>query len=441
MLRLRSIHDCEIASLAIPAFGALIAEPLYLLADNAVIGHLGTQQLDGFAVASIVLLLGHSFFIFLAYGTTAAVSRFLGAGEKERAAHQAVQSLWLAGLIGIVFAIIAWVAASPLIGFFGGSISSAGPIRDHALVYLRVSLLGFPALLLALAGVGYLRGLQDTRRPFYVAIASAVFNLVLELVLIYGFDQGIGASALATVLAQWGVAALYLRWVGAAVRSEGVPLRPDPAVITKLAVAGRDLFFRTVALRGAFVVATSVAARMGEIELAAHQITFELWSFFAYAQDAVAIAAQAMIGHLLGSGDRAKTREVGNRILELGLGLGVVSAAAAIGFRPWLPHVFTGDAEVAALTAFLLLHLAVQQPLNGLVFALDGILIGANDLWFLAKAMIGAALVFVPLALLVLRFDLGLGWLWGSLMLFMSIRFAALFRRYRSDAWIVTGSG
>lgn len=423
-----------------PAFGALIAEPLYLLADNAVIGHLGTEQLDGFAIASIVLLLGHSFFIFLAYGTTAAVSRFLGAGETQRAAHQAVQSLWLAGLIGTLFAVVTWFAASPLLGFFGGSISSGGPIRDHAMTYLRISLIGFPALLFALAGVGYLRGLQDTRRPFYVALASAVFNLVLELVLIYGFDQGIGASALATVLAQWGVAVLYLRWVAQAVTTEGVSLRPDWVVITRLAVAGRDLFFRTVALRGAFVVATSVAARMGEIDLAAHQITFELWSFFAYAQDAVAIAAQAMIGHLLGSGNRAKTREVGNRIIELGLGLGIASAALAIVFRPWLPAVFTSDAEVVALTSFLLLHLAIQQPVNGLVFALDGILIGANDLWFLAKAMVGAALVFIPSAVLVLRTDLGIGWLWAAVSVFMVIRFVSLYARYRSDTWLVTGT-
>ena len=432
----RSPHDREIASLAIPAFGALIAEPLYLLADNAVIGHLGTEQLDGFAIASIVLLIGHSFFIFLAYGTTAAVSRLLGAGEQKRAAHQAVQSMWLAGLIGIVFAVIAWVAAGPLISLIGGELAQSGPIRTNALVYLRISLIGFPGLLLALAGVGYLRGLKDTRRPFIVALGTAAFNLVLELVLVFGFGQGIGASALSTVLAQWLAGGLYLWWVAKAVRSEGVSLVPDWSVIGRLAVAGRDLFFRTMALRGSLVVATAVASRLGPIDLAAHQITFELWSFFAYAQDAVAIAAQAMVGHLLGARDGPKAREVGNRILQLGIGLGLVSAIVVLAFRPLLPGVFSGDEAVQALTGFLLLHMAAQQPINGAVFALDGILIGAHDLWFLAKAMLGAALVFVPLAIAVPVMDLGIGWLWAALFVFMVLRFTALYARFQSKAWL-----
>ncbi len=437
----RSPHDREIAALAIPSFGALIAEPLYLLADNAVIGHLGTEQLDGFAIASIVLLLGHSVFTFLAYGTTAAVSRLLGAGEEKRAAHQAVQSMWLAALIGTVFAVVAWFASAPLVALIGGDLGQEGSIRAHALTYLRISLVGFPALLLTLAGVGYLRGLKDTKRPFIVAIGSAVFNLVLEVILIYGFGYGIGASALSTVLAQWLAGVLYLWWVSHAVRAQGVALLPDWSVIGRLAIAGRDLLFRTMALRGSLVVATGVAARLGPVDLAAHQISFELWSFFAYAQDAVAIAAQAMIGHLLGASNGSKAREVSQRILQLGTGLGVISAIVVLALRPLLPGIFSGDEAVQALTAFLLLHLAVQQPLNGAVFALDGILIGANDLWFLAKAMVGAALVYIPLGIAVLVFGLGIGWLWAALAVFMVVRFVALYARYRSDAWMQVGAG
>ena len=438
-MRFRSPHDREILSLAVPAFGALIAEPLYLLADNAVLGNLGTEELDGFAIASLVLLIGHSVFTFLAYGTTAAVSRLLGAGETKRAAHQAVQSMWLAGVIGTIFALAAAAASGPLIGLLGGELGQAGPVRTNALIYLRISLIGFPALLLSLAGVGYLRGLQDTRRPFYVAGATAIFNLVLELILIFGFDQGIGASALSTVLAQWISGALYLWWVARAVRELEVGLMPDWAIIGQLAVAGRDLFLRTIALRGAFMVATGVAARLGGVELAAHQISFELWSFFAYAQDAVAIAAQAMVGRLLGAGDRLKTREVANRILQLGFVLGVASALIVVVLRPVLPGVFSGDPAVQALTAFLLLHLAAQQPLNGLVFALDGILIGANDLGFLARAMVVAFAVFLPLALLIGPASLGIGWLWAAIAVFMVMRFGLLLRRFRGDQWVVLG--
>ncbi len=437
---LRSPYDREIAALAVPAFGALIAEPLYLLADNAVIGHLGTEHLDGFAIASMVLLIGHSVFTFLAYGTTAAVSRLLGAGEQKRAAHQAVQSMWLALLVGILFSMVAWRFSGPIIGLIGGPVGESGPVRSFALTYLKISLFGFPALLLTLAGVGYLRGLQDTRRPFYVAAGTALLNLVLELVLVYGFDKGIGASALSTVIAQWVGGGLYLRWVASAVRQQDVALGPDWSVIGRLAVAGRDLFFRTVALRGSLLVGTGVAARLGEVDLAAHQISIELWGFFAYAQDAVAIAAQAMVGNLLGATKGEKAREVSQRIIQLGTLLGILSAAIVLLVRPVLPTVFSGDEAVQALTGFLLLHLAAQQPLNGATFALDGILIGANDLTFLAWAMLGAAAIYIPLAVLVIVWGLGIGWLWAALFVFMLLRFGALYGRFRTDRWMTLGA-
>src|SRR5690606_33710384 len=187
-LRLRSPYDREIARLALPAFGALVAEPLYVLTDTAIVGHIGTPQLGGLAVASTILLTLHSVFIFLAYGTTAAVSRLLGAGDHREAAHQAVQSLWLAGLIGVGLVAVGLVGSDALVSAMGAT----GAVKTNALVYLRISLFGVPALLLVMAGTGYLRGLQDTRTPLVIAVGTGALNLVLELVLVYGFDQGIG---------------------------------------------------------------------------------------------------------------------------------------------------------------------------------------------------------------------------------------------------------
>lgn len=428
--------DREIAALTVPALGALIAEPLYVLADTAVVGRLGTPQLGGLALASTVLLIGYSVFIFLAYATTGSVGRLLGAGQDKEAAQQAVQSVWLAFFVGVGVAIAAAIAAEPLLRLLGGD----GEVLGHGLVYLRVSLLGFPALLVGLAGVGYLRGLQDTRRPFYVALGSAAFNLVLEVVLVFGFDFGIGASALSTVLAQWISALAYIFWIKQAVAHHDVGLRPDRRTISSLAVAGFDLMLRTAALRGGLTVVVAVAARLGTTELAAHQIAFEVWNILALSLDAVAIAGQSLIARELGAGRADRARALGRRMIEWGIATGVGLGVLVLVLRPFAPSWFSQDPAVISLAGFLLLHAALVQPINGVAFALDGVLIGAGDLRFLAWGMLGASVVLVVGASLVLSFSLGMGWLWFALEAWMLSRAVTLVIRFRSDNWIVTGA-
>jgi putative MATE family efflux protein len=436
LARLRHPHDREIARLAVPAFGALIAEPAYILTDTAIVGHLGTPQLGGLAVASGILLTLYAVFIFLAYGTTAAVSRLVGAGRDAEAAHQAVQSLWLAGIIGVAVTLLGLAASGALVDLMGAE----GAVRHNALVYLRISLLGVPAMLVVLAGAGYLRGIKDTRTPLAVAVGTAVANLVIEVVLVYGFDRGIGASALGTVLAQTAGAAVYLwRLLGSA-RARGASLAPDPAALRALAAVGRDLLVRTAALRAALIVATAVATRIGTTDVAAHQIAFEIWAFLALGLDAIAIAGQAIVGHALGAGDAEGARTAGRRMLEWGVAAGVAFALVVLAVRPVVPGVFTDDPEVAALAGFLLVWVAVLQPVNAVAYVLDGLLIGAGDMRFLAWAMAGAAAVFLPAALAVLALDLGIGWLWAAIGLLMATRAASLLVRFAGDRWVVLGA-
>lgn len=434
--RMRSPYDREIARLAIPAFGALVAEPVYVLTDTAIVGHLGTPQLGGLAVASTILLTLHSIFIFLAYGTTAAVSRLLGAGDRREAAHQAVQSLWLGALIGAAIVVVGLVGSDPLVSAMGAT----GAVKANALVYLRISLFGVPALLLVMAGTGYLRGLQDTRTPLLIAVGTGALNLVLEVALIYGLDQGIGASALTTVAAQWVAAAIYLRHVARAGTAHGVDFGPHPASLRRLGAVGRDLLVRTIALRASLLVATAVATRMGTVEVAAHQITFEVWSFLAMMLDAIAIAGQALVGRTLGAGDATSARGAGRRMIELGVAFGVVVGVAVLALRTVLPEVFTDDPEVVALATFLMVWLAVLQPVNAIAFVLDGILIGAGDMRFLAWAMAVAAGVFVPAALAVAVTGAGIGWLWAALGLLMTTRVVTLGARFAGDGWVVLGA-
>ena len=262
---------------------------------------------------------------------------------------------------------------------------------------------------------------------------------MLELILIVGLDFQIGASALSTVIAQWLGAAAYLWWIGRDVRSHGVTLSPDLGEIVRLLRVGGALFVRTVALRGSFTVSVAAASRISTEALAAHEIAFQLFILTALALDSVAIAGQSMIGRFLGANDEAGARDAGARVLQWGIAIGVVSLVIFGVGSPLLPDLFTNDPAVASLATLALIHLALMQPINGVVFALDGILIGAGDMRFLAWAMSSAAAIFVPLAILVPALGLGLGWLWGSIWVLMVVRAVGVLWRFRTDHWIVLG--
>ncbi len=433
--RLRSPYDGDIARLAIPALGTLVAEPLYVLADTAIVGRLGTPQLAGLALASTVLLTVHGLMIFLAYGTTATVARLLGVGDEREAARVSIQNLWLALILGIGFALVAWLGATPLLRALGG----AGEALGHGRTYLQVSALGLPALLVTLAGAGSFHGRQDTRTPLVVAVASAVANLVIEVVLVFGFGFGIGASALATVIAQLGAASVFVWRAVAWARGLGVPLVPATGALWALLGAGRPLMLRTLALRGSFTLATAVAARIGEVDLAAHQVGLQVWSTLALALDAVAIAGQALTGRWLGAGDAVRARAAARRMIELDVGVGV-AAVVVIGLARWpIARLFSTDEAVVAAIAGVLIWVAVFEPVNGYVFALDGILIGAGDLRYLGRAMAAVALVFGGLAVAVLVWAPSLTALWLALGAFMTLRAVTLWWRWRSDRWLVLG--
>lgn len=429
--------DKEIFRLAIPALGALIAEPIYVLTDTAIVGHLGTTELGGLSAASAVLLSAYSLCIFLAYGTTASVARLEGAGQSSRAANQAVQGLWLALVLGVGLALLGLAFGRQALSIFGDD----PEVRSGAWIYLRVSLIGVPAMLVTLAGVGYLRGLQQVRAPLVLAGVTALANLVIEVIWIYRFDGRLGASAASTVIAQWIGAVVATRWIVRAVRAAGIPIAPRAAPIVALARVGLHLMIRTAALRGSFVLATVVAAHLGTVDLAAHEIAFAMVSLLALALDAIAIAGQSMVGKFLGQDDVELARRAANRMIGWSVGFGVVVGALLLVSRTFVVEVFSNDAAVLSLAAFLLIHVALIQPLSGAVFALDGILIGAGDQRYLAAATPIAAAVFLAAILVLWPLGAGIGWLWFALELFMAARLLSMVGRFRSGRWQVTGAG
>ncbi|WP_306325375.1 MATE family efflux transporter [Streptomyces venezuelae] len=432
----RRQHDREIVALALPAFGALVAEPLFLMVDSAIVGHLGTPQLAGLAIAAALLSTAVSVFVFLAYATTAAVARRVGSGDLQAAIRQGMDGIWLALLLGAAVVALTLPTAPWLVDVFGASDTAA----PHAITYLRISSLGIPAMLVVLAATGVLRGLQDTRTPLYVAIGGFAANGALNVGLVYGAGLGIAGSAWGTVIAQCGMAAAYLVVVVRGARRHGASLRPDAAGIRASAQAGVPLLVRTLSLRAVLMIATAVAARLGDAEVAAHQIILSLWSLMAFALDAIAIAGQAIIGRYLGADDAEGARQVCRRMVQWGVVSGVVLGALLVVARPLFIPLFTGDPTVQDTLLPALLVVAVSQPIAGVVFVLDGVLMGAGDGPYLAWAMLLTLAVFAPVALLIPTLGGGLTAIWWAMTLMMTVRMATLWLRSRSGRWIVTGA-
>ncbi|MET7845064.1 MATE family efflux transporter [Streptomyces sp. NPDC005356] len=429
-------HDREIVALAVPAFGALVAEPLFVMADSAIVGHLGTAQLAGLAVASSLLMTAVSVFVFLAYATTAAVARRVGAGDLQSAIRQGMDGIWLALLLGAAVIAIVLPTAPALVELFGASHTAA----PYAITYLRISSLGIPAMLVVLAATGVLRGLQDTKTPLYVAIGGFVANGALNAGLVYGAGLGIAGSAWGTVIAQLAMAGVYLVVVVREARRHGASLRPDAAGIRACAQAGAPLLVRTLSLRAILMIATAIAARLGDADIAAHQIIISLWSLMAFALDAIAIAGQAIIGRYLGADDAQGARDACRRMVQWGIAAGVVLGLLVIVSRPLFIPLFTNDQAVQNVALPALLMVALSQPICGIVFVLDGVLMGAGDGPYLAWAMLATLAVFTPVAVLVPVFGGGLTALWGAMTLMMTVRMLTLWLRSRSGRWIVTGA-
>jgi MATE family, multidrug efflux pump len=431
-LRLRSQYDGEILRLAVPALGALAAEPLYLLVDTAIVGHLGRHQLAALGVAATVLSGLFGIFNFLQYGTTAQVGRASGAGEAKIANRLGAQALWLSLGFGLAIAAGVIALAPPIVELMGVD----GDTADYGVTYMRIAALGLPFAFLALGGQGYLRGVADLKTPLVIVIAANAVNVVLEVLFVYGFGWGIEGSAWGTVIAQAGMGVAFITVILRAARGD---TRPPWELMRRLLVIGRYLFVRTAALLAAFTLAGAVIARFGDASLAAHQIAFQLWIFLAFVLDAIAIAGQVIVGRGLGAGDTERAYAASVRMIWLSVWAGILFGAVMLALRGVLPYAFTSDEVVVDRVQDIWLLFVLMQPLNGAVFALDGILIGASDGRFLMWSMVAAFAACSAVSLAALAFDWGIVGVWSGLVVLICVRLGLMLWRFQGRLWLVTG--
>jgi putative MATE family efflux protein len=426
----------QIAALAWPALVVLAAEPLYLLFDTAVVGRLGALGLAGLAIGGLILGLVASQGTFLSYGTTARSARHFGAGDRPAAVAEGVQATWLALGLGVLIVVVVQAVAPPLVS----AVAGRDNIAQAACAWLRIAIFGAPAILVSLAGNGWLRGVQDTSRPPRYVVAGFALSAVLCPLLVFGMlgmpRWGLAGSAVANCVGQWLAALLFLH----ALRSERIPLRFDGAVLRAQLAMGRDLIVRSLAFQACFVSAAAVAARFGAAALGAHQIVLQLWAFLALVLDSLATAAQALVGAALGAGDAGHAKSVAVRVTVFSAAAAAVLAALLAAGSTVLPGLFTGDAAVLAAIVVPWWFLVAQLPIAGIVFALDGVLLGAGDAAFMRTATVVSALAgFLPLTWLSLILDWGLAGIWSGLTTFIVLRLVFVGWRALSGRWMQAG--
>jgi putative MATE family efflux protein len=431
----------RIAGLALPALGVLAAEPIYLLFDIAIVGRLGALPLAGLAIGGLILATLSSQMTFLSYGTTARSARFFGAGDRPAAVGEGLQATWLALGLGALIVIVVQAAAVPLVSALAGA-SEGGEIADEALPWIRIAIFGVPAILISAAGNGWMRGVQDTVRPLRYVVTGFALSAVICPLLVYGWlgvpRLGLEGSAVANLVGQWLAALLFLR----ALYVERVSWRIEPVVLREQVVLGRDLLLRTLAFQACFVSAGAVAARFGAAAVAAHQVVLQLWNFLALVLDSLAIAAQSLVGAALGAGQLAHAKSVAWRVTIFStLASTVLAGVFAVGASV-IPSVFTDDRSVLDAIAVPWWFMVAQLPVAGIVFALDGVLLGAGDAKFMRNATLISALVgFLPLIWLSLGYGWGLLGIWAGLSTFMVLRLVFVGWRAVSGRWLVPGTG
>ncbi|MFF0632171.1 MATE family efflux transporter [Nocardia sp. NPDC004151] len=427
----------RILGIAVPTLGVLVAEPIYLLFDMAVVGRLGALALAGLAVGGLILAQVSSQLTFLSYGTTARAARRHGAGDEPGAVVEGVQASWIAVAAGLAIVLVVQVFAGPITR----AIAGGSDIADAAESWVRIALFGVPLILLSMAGNGWMRGVQQTRRPLMYVVAGLMVSGVLCPTLVHGLlgapRLGLEGSAVANLAGQAVSGALFVR----ALWQAHVPIAPHLEIMKAQLVLGRDLIVRSLAFQASFVSAAAVASRFGAASVAAHQLVLQLWNFIALTLDSLAIAAQTLVGAALGAGNARGAQGLARRVTAWSTVFATVLAMFFAAGYSLIPRLFTDDPAVLDRTNVVWWFFVAIIPIGGVVFALDGVLLGAGDAAFLRNATLGSALLgFLPMIWLSLEFDWGIGGIWTGLVAFLVLRLITVSWRALSGRWARVGA-
>ncbi|MGB7951123.1 MAG: MATE family efflux transporter [Candidatus Binatia bacterium] len=433
-------HLKDILRLAIPAMLALASQPLLSIGDTAMIGRLGVEPLAARAVGAAIVGGIYWIFTFLSFGTTSLVGNYYGARDLRGCGETYLNAIFVAVLGGVAVACGGLLFAPLLYRLMG----AGAKIVAEGVPYFRIYIAGAPFTFIFFASIGFFRGIQDTRTPMIIAFLIAGIHLLLDYSLIYGNfgfpGLGLVGAAIAAWVAQFLGAAICVGiflFSGSMAAYRSTQWRVSIARLRPLFRIGTDLAIRTGALRGSLVFATSCAARMGASILSAHEIAFQLFLLCSDIIDGLAVAGQALVAKYLGSGQRDKAYDIGKTLISCGVVAGLLFTILFLTTQEVIAGFFTNSPEVKLLLgAGIILLVSLLQPLNGIVFVLDGFLIGARDTRFLMWAMlIGALGIFAPICWMALNWGWGLIGIWAGVGALMFWRLLTLLYRFFSRSW------
>ena len=423
----------EVFGLAFPALGVLAAMPLYLLLDTAVVGRLGAQELASLAAATTIHSVVTTQLTFLSYGTTARSARLFGSGKREAAVAEGVQATYVALGVGGLLAVIMWIFG----GVFARALTGDPTTAAGTALWLRIAALAIPVTLVEMAGNGWMRGVQDTKKPLYFTLSGMIPGAIAVPIFVHFW--GLAGSAIATVLGMSIIAALFVRELH---KEHTGSWQFQWHVVREQLILGRDLILRSASFQVAFLTATAVVSRVGTASLAGHQIMMQLWNFMSLILDSLAIAAQTLTGAALGAGSARHARSVGSKVAlysTIFSGLLAVVFAAGAGI---IPRIFTSSPEVLDAISKPWWILVAMVIGGGVVFAFDGVLLGAGDAAFLRTLTISSVLVgFLPGVILAHFMGTGLTGVWCGLAAFIAFRMVGVVYRFRSMKWAVVQEG
>lgn len=415
----RHPDDRAILAFALPALGALAADPLVSAVDTAFVGRLGTEALAALGVNAGVFSLAFLVFNFLAYGTTPLVADAMARDARSEAGRIITAGLGIAAVLGLLGTVVLVALEVPILEAMGAS----GSLLEASGTYLRVRAWAAPAVLLVTVGNGAYRGFGDTRTPLRFTLWLNLANVVLDALFLFGLGWGLWGAALATTIAQWLGAVAFVVGLGRG----PVPLsKPSLREVRTLLGVGSVLSVRTAALVFTMTATTSLATRLGEVSIAAHQVAMQLWLMFALLIDAFALAGQSLIAEALGAGEVMRARRIADRLLVWGLRVGLGLALFLGAGWPLWPGLFGLSPEVTVALLAVLPIVALMQPLNALVFVFDGVFIGVRAFATLAWQMVVATSLTLAALAWVWTVGAGLRGVWACMVLLIAARAVGL---------------
>lgn len=409
----------EILSIAWPAIISNITTPLLAMVDVAIVGHIGSASYIGaIAIGAGMFSMLYMLFGFLRMGSSGLTANAFGAGNRCAADTLFFRALIIGVTAGALLATLCVPISSVLL-----SVMNADDItRPLARSYFLIAIMGAPATLGSFALSGWFLGMQDSRRPMFMALVTNIVNIAMSLIAVFGFGLKIEGVAIGSAVAQWSGFIFGLVYALLCYKPQFPKLRTIFAGndFRRFFSVNIDIFLRTLCLVIVSVTFTRTGSQQGVDILASNAVLLQFFLLFSYFIDGFAFAGEALAGKYAGRRDSMSLSRLVMSLTRIGIGMAMGFSALYLLVGDGIVAILTNDAEVRGVCNRYLLW-ASAVPLAGtMAFVWDGIFIGlTRTRMMLFSMLVATAIFFVACAL---ASSLGNHGLWLAFILYLATR-------------------